>query len=229
MNDLILLHGSTGSAEQLRPLSELLAENYKVHLMDFSGHGKRELTDQAFSIQLFAEDLIRYMNDNSITSAGIFGYSMGGYVALQAAAEHPGRISSIVTLATKFAWDTATAEKESALLNPEQLKQKVPHFVIRLREMHSGEKWETVLLKTAEMMKELPEKQLTPEKLNIISTRCLLMIGDSDKMVSIDETYLAYKNITGSELCVLPGTIHPLEKADHQLLKYMIERFLKSL
>ena len=48
----------------------------------------------------------------TITRADIFGYSMGGYVALHAARRHPERIGSIMTLGTKFAWDTPTAEKE---------------------------------------------------------------------------------------------------------------------
>lgn len=40
------------------------------------------------------------------------------------------------------------------------------------------------------------------------------MLGDRDKMVTLDETVNAYKAIPGAALSVFPETPHPLEKVD---------------
>ena len=47
------------------------------------------------------------------------------------------------------------------------------------------------------------------------------MLGDRDKMVSLDETVAVYKSLPNAEMCVLPNTPHPLEQADTGLLTLM--------
>src|SRR3982751_5901517 len=100
---LLLLHGAIGSSAQLIPLAKKLKSNFEVKLFDFAGHGGRELP-QSFSIELFTNDLLKWMEENSPDKIDVFGYSMGGYVALYIARYHPEKINRIFTLATKFDW-----------------------------------------------------------------------------------------------------------------------------
>src|SRR5688572_11472647 len=109
-DNLILLHGALGSQEQLVELKTLLSEEFNVLLLDFSGHGGMEF-DGPFSIDLFVADTIHLMDTHQLSVAHIFGYSMGGYVALKLAHDHPGRADKIITLGTKYSWSPESAAK----------------------------------------------------------------------------------------------------------------------
>ena len=221
---LLLLHGAIGASTQLQPLADSLTAHYDVHLPDFPGHGGAPLPDQPFSISLFAEATLQYIRKHQLEDITIFGYSMGGYVALYLAKQHPGLISRIITLGTKFHWDEATAAKEVKMLNADTILQKVPAFADSLARSHAPQDWKEVLLKTSEMMLSMGhDNPLKPDEYKDITTPPLIMLGDRDKMVSIEETIAAYKGISGAQMAILPGTPHPIEQVNIALLSYFLQ------
>ena len=80
MHKLLLLHGAIGAKDQLQPLAQALKNDYEVHALNFSGHGGEQMPN-SFSIELFANDVLTYLDKTNIQKINIFGYSMGGYVA----------------------------------------------------------------------------------------------------------------------------------------------------
>lgn len=227
MKKILLLHGALGSKEQFNEIAGLLAESYNVHSFSFSGHGGRELTAEPFTIELFAQEITEYIKNNKLFGINIFGYSMGGYAALYAAFIQTELIGKIITLATKFNWSPEIAASEVKMLDAEKIKAKVPRFALELSERHGADKWEEVLLKTADMMTALGNKLLlTGCVLNEIKNEVLVSVGDSDKMVSLEETISAYRSLPNARLLVLPGTPHPLEQADPQRIVYEIQKFI---
>ncbi|SFM61216.1 Esterase/lipase [Chitinophaga sp. YR627] len=221
---MLLLHGAIGASIQLQPLAESLKAHYDVHLLDFPGHGGTPLPDQPFSIALFADATLQYIRQHQLEDLTIFGYSMGGYVALYLARQHPGLIGRIITLGTKFHWDEVTAAKETKMLNPETILQKVPAFADNLARLHAPRDWKQVLLQTSEMMLSMGrDNPLKIDDYKDITTPTLIMLGDRDKMVSIEETVVAYKGINGAQMAVLPGTPHPIEQVNLSLLAYFLQ------
>ncbi len=128
MKKLLLLHGAIGSADQLIPIAEKLGDKFDIHRLNFSGHGGGALPQEPFSIKLFANDVLRWMDLLSIKKIDIFGYSMGGYVALYLAKNYPDRIGKIFTLAAKFEWNEVGAEKESKMLISRKDRRKIACF-----------------------------------------------------------------------------------------------------
>ena len=80
--DVVLLHGALGSAAQLAPLKDILPPSLTPHIVEFEGHGDSEPSDRPFRTQHFAENVLAYMSSTEVERAVLFGYSMGGYVAL---------------------------------------------------------------------------------------------------------------------------------------------------
>jgi pimeloyl-ACP methyl ester carboxylesterase len=99
-------------------LAERLSEHFKVYAPDLAGHGGKPFPAEPFSMKLFAEGLLAFMDREHLDKVSIFGYSMGGYVGMYVAKHHPERIDKVVTLATKFHWDEAIATKEIQMLDP---------------------------------------------------------------------------------------------------------------
>ncbi len=225
--ELILLHGAIGSRSQLESLAETLRQKYIVHLLSFSGHGGLPLPSEPFSISLFADDVLAYMDAHGIAQTSIFGYSMGGYVALYLAKHFPARISKIITLATKFSWDDTIAANEVKMLDPEKIEQKLPAFAASLRDRHAPTDWKLVLKFTAEMMLAMgADNPLKLEDYGTLHHPVLVMLGDRDKMVSFEETVAVYKALPNAQLCVLPGTGHPIELVNLDFLNQAMLGFL---
>ncbi|NDK54934.1 alpha/beta fold hydrolase [Pontibacter fetidus] len=230
MENLILLHGALGAAATLGALQQALAGTYHVYTLDFAGHGGQAIPEQGYSIELFAQNVLSFMEQHQLQQAHIFGYSMGGYVGLYLAQQHPTRIKSVFTLATKFAWSEEAAVKEVKLLNPEKIKEKVPRFAAMLADRHTPQLWEQVMHKTADMMQQLGRQPLlTTAILAHIPQPVQVAVGDQDNMVAIEETIQAYRNLPNARLIVLPATQHPLETIAITRLKHEIDIFMASV
>lgn len=229
MQHIILLHGALGSKDQLLPLAGILEDTFQVHLFNFSGHGGRPFTDTAFSIPVFSEQVAGFMQETGIAQAHIFGYSMGGYAAIYLAKHHPEMVDKLITLATKFHWDEKTAAREVKMLDGKTIQEKVPAFAGQLQQRHAPNNWLTLLDKTSQLLSELGKQNaLTLEDYSTIITPSLVLLGDRDKMVTLDETIAVYKQLPNAQCGVLPGTPHAFEQVNMTLLAQLITGFIKQ-
>ncbi len=228
MQHLILLHGALGSNKQFQSLVQLLEGSFQIHTFNLHGHGGLPLPDPSFSIELFSEQVARYIQDMNIEKANIFGYSMGGYIAMYLAKQMPDTINKIVTLATKFYWDEETASKEVKLLDGKTIQEKLPAFAAQLQQRHAPVDWLTILDKTTELLISLGKNNtLQLEDYTSINTPALVLLGDRDKMVTLDETLAVYKQLPNAQFGILPGTPHVFEQVNLSLLAYLIKSFMK--
>lgn len=224
---IILLHGALGAQDQLTPLAEMLQTEREVHTLNFAGHGGVPFPGGGYEIKGFAEDLRSYMDEEGIDKADVFGYSMGGYVALTMAMELPERIGKIFTLATKFDWNPTSAAKEVKFLDPDVLEAKVPHFAEVLEKRHAPLDWKEVLGNTSQLMISLgagaAHKQDDWAK---VSIPVCLTVGSADNMVTSEETKSLKAALPNAEYKVYEGMKHPIEKVDTTFLAKEILSFL---
>lgn len=220
MGTILLIHGALGSASQVAPLAAVLRDAYDVHTVELDGHGDTPAATDSYSIAGFARNVRDFMVSREISHATVFGYSLGGYVALQLAAESPDLISTVATLGTKLAWTPEGAARETSRLDPAAIIAKVPQFAAALEARHAGAGgWERVLAKTARLMAELGARPIVDAAvLSRVQQRVRLMVGDRDNVVTVDETVAASRAIGRGELCVLPNTPHPFEQVRIPLL-----------
>jgi pimeloyl-ACP methyl ester carboxylesterase len=224
---LLLLHGAIGASDQLLPLIKLLDPSVKVYTLDFSGHGTSGSKPDDFSIEMFANDVLNFMEQENLPQVSVFGYSMGGYVAMYLARHYPHKINKVISLAAKFRWDPEGAAKEIQLLQPDKIESKIPAFAAVLQKRHQAHNWKDVLRKTAAMMERLGVyNALDIEDIKNINAPCLLLLGDKDKMVTLDETVKVFQHLPNGQLGVLPATTHPIELVNLELLAMLINRFI---
>ena len=224
---LLLLHGALGAASQFDRMSEILRQDFETLAMNFPGHGGREIPNEPFSFQIFVDDLIRFLDENNIDMIDVFGYSMGGYAALWLAKDYPERVGKIFTLATKMDWNETTARRESGMLDPEKMQEKIPTFTKVLEQRHSPQDWKIVVHKTAGMMIDLAKNHLTDKDFNSIKHLAMISVGDKDTMVSVEESRHVAEQLTNGKLHIFPETLHPFEKVNLEELTEQIRIFLK--
>lgn len=98
---LFLLHGTGGHLENYARNIPALAEKFHVIAMDFLWHGRSQTEgfDHAV-IPLLIDQILDVMNILKISSAHFEGQSMGGWVAMQLAIQHPEKVDRLVLTTT---------------------------------------------------------------------------------------------------------------------------------
>lgn len=93
--DLILIHGWAMHGGIFAPLTPLLAERFRVHLVDLPGHGFSRDDDAPAEVRDWSARIAAATPPRAIW----VGWSMGGLVALHAALDAPEHVRGLVEIA----------------------------------------------------------------------------------------------------------------------------------
>ena len=213
MQQLLILHGALGAKKQFLELKELLKDSYEVHCLEFEGHGGLSPHSGPYSIKRFAVQTQATLQALGWEKPMVFGYSMGGYVALKVESLYPGTFSKILTLGTKFNWTPESAAQEARMLNPEKIEEKVASFAFYLKQLHGENNWKSVLNRTADMMIEMGNNPpITEQVLQQIPVQVSCFRGENDAMVTEAETVWAVKHLPEAHYQEIPNWLHPIDK-----------------
>jgi len=96
---LVLVHGLAGSAENwLALVPEFTRNGYQVYALDLLGYGRSQQPDVDYSIALETDILRQFLDSQKLTQPDIVGWSMGGWISLKYAAEHPERVHRLILM-----------------------------------------------------------------------------------------------------------------------------------
>jgi pimeloyl-ACP methyl ester carboxylesterase len=225
MKTLLLLPGALGDSTQFGPLKALLNNDFEVICPDYPGHGQQAFLETPLCIPALSEWLLGVLK-NQTHPVAVFGYSLGGYLALYTALQHPQKFDSILTLATKFDWKPEQAAAEAKFLQLETLQAKSAAFLQKLESAHGKIAVPQLLKETAQLMLALGDKPLlNSTNLSNISIPVAIGVGDRDRMVGLDESYKAFKALPNGQFYVLPSTKHPFESVNLAQLHFQILSF----
>lgn len=228
MKPVLMLHGALGCAADFAPLQAALNGQLLSVAIDFPGHGLlAALPSDRFSIEAFSKTVSRHASDEK--KLRLFGYSMGGYVALYFASLFPEMVDKVFTLGTKLAWTPETGAKEASRLDPAKISEKVPLFAASLAQKHGLDHWEKNVTGTAAMLRALGEAPpLTNEALGRIQAEVRIARGSLDNMVSEEECLQAAALIPRAGYVCLEQQPHPFDQCDPHLLAAQLRAFFNE-
>jgi pimeloyl-ACP methyl ester carboxylesterase len=93
---LLFLHGLGDSADQFEPIAAQLPDSWHLLALDQRGHGGSFKPDEGYSPLDFADDAKALLDDLGLSSAHLFGHSMGGRNALLLSARYPNQVRSLI-------------------------------------------------------------------------------------------------------------------------------------
>jgi pimeloyl-ACP methyl ester carboxylesterase len=102
---LLLLHGGLFHTEMFGPNLTRLAQSRQVIGVDLQGHGRTPLGDREISLVDIGNDMAGVLKKLGYDKVDVLGYSMGGGVAFQLAAQHPEMVRRLVLVSTPYAQD----------------------------------------------------------------------------------------------------------------------------
>jgi pimeloyl-ACP methyl ester carboxylesterase len=220
---LVVLHGAFMTVELMGDLVPTLAEGYRVIGVEFQGHGHTADIDRPFSYEQFADDTAALLEHLGIDRADVYGYSLGGGVALQFGLRHPGRVHKLVIASASFS---------SSGMYPEVLGG-IEHIT---PDMFEGSPWRDTYDNVAPnpsafpvLVDKLKQLDMTPFDWPIdeLAAPALILVGDSDG-TTLEHAVETFRRLGGgffgdlapelcaSQLAILPGTTHVgmLERAE---------------
>ena len=96
---LVLVHGFGASTRHWRHNVPCIAQQYEVHAFDLLGFGRSaKPTDLALDTGVWCDQLLAYVGERVERPAVFVGNSLGGYVALRAAATQPDSSAGVALL-----------------------------------------------------------------------------------------------------------------------------------
>ncbi|MBC8257548.1 MAG: alpha/beta hydrolase [SAR324 cluster bacterium] len=95
---VVFIHGLGSSAEDWSYQTEFFSKHFQVLAYDVRGHGQSDKPKGAYSVPLFAEDLLNLLNALAIEKVHIVGLSMGGWIVFQFGLDYPERVKSLTVV-----------------------------------------------------------------------------------------------------------------------------------
>src|SRR6478672_567950 len=107
---IVFLHGFTGSSRDFFNILNDLASQYRCLIPDLPGHGKTQVleTETVFSTSGQVALLASWLNSLKVHKIHLFGYSMGGRLAIQFATKNSHYLNSLMLASTTAGIETDT-------------------------------------------------------------------------------------------------------------------------
>ena len=196
---LFLLHGYTQSSRSWRPYVKEYDQDYEVYLVDLTGHGRSEPFKQDLSIRSVAQDLDALIKHLQLEQIQAIGFSFGGDVLYQLALINPTLVESMVTIGAVGTW---TIDDFPEYLEAFTFENR-SNFSW-LETAHAGDEHIRAIMS---QFKNYSVK-LSDEELQSIKPEILIVVGDNDHGMNLEEVVRVKKNLPESDLWILPNVAH---------------------
>ena len=94
--DVLCVHGITANARCWDVLAEALSPEHRVIAMDLRGRGLSDKPDTGYSLDYHVRDILALIDDLGIDRVVLMGHSLGAFIVLAFAGEHPDRVDRLV-------------------------------------------------------------------------------------------------------------------------------------
>lgn len=129
---LMLVHGNAAHAHWWSFIAPLLSDDYYVVAHDLSGHGESEHRP-AYSLDIFARELIGVMEDAGCGDLVIIGHSFGGSVSTRAATLLGDRLSGLLLAETILSPPSSVRQGRSPSVRRERIYEDYEEIRGRFR------------------------------------------------------------------------------------------------
>jgi len=233
---LVLIHGAlSGIGTSFGSFLPLLARTRRVIAVELQAHGRTPDIDRPFTVTAFAADVVELLDRLGVDRADVFGWSLGGAVALRLGTDHPERVGRLVLASMSF----ADAGVHPGLLDgiadlqPEHLHGSEFHEEY-LRTAPDPTGWANLVEKVK--VQDAAPEQWTGEEVAALEAPALIVLADSDIIRpehGVEMFRLLGGGVAGdlvglpaSRLAILPGSTHTTIPQRADWLAPMIGEFL---
>ncbi|MGR3565824.1 MAG: alpha/beta fold hydrolase [Heliomarina sp.] len=239
---LVLVHGVGANLASWDGVAERLRGEFDILRSDLRGHGESARIDNPITIDTFAEDILRVMDEQGVESAHLAGFSLGGLIAQRLVVGWPDRFRRIVILSAVAGRTPEERAKVTDRLGmirdggmkaitgaarerwfTEKFARDNPDLITRrIAEMEAAH-----VPSYLEAYRVFGQTELV-DTLHRITHPALIMTGEFDQGSNPRMARTMHELIDGSELEILPGLKHSVLLEASDLIAERIAAFLNK-
>jgi pimeloyl-ACP methyl ester carboxylesterase len=224
---VVLVHGFGADKDHWSMYAKHLTDRYHVIAPDLPGFGENDLSPaRDYSIKAQTDRLIRFLDALGIREAHLGGNSMGGYIVLQAALDHPSRLKSLTLLNNAGVVGTGESELQQAAQrgeNPLVLRKfedvdRLMAFVMHKPRAIPGQ-FKKVMFADSRRREALLDgifaaivedslNNPATERLGSVNVPTLIIWGRHDRLIDVSCVEVLKSGIKGSEAVIFEHVGH---------------------
>lgn len=242
---LIFIHGFPFDKSAWLPQLTALKSTHRVIAYDIRGFGATSAGKQKESIRLFADDLIKFLDQMGIPKAVVCGLSMGGYIVLNAVERYPDRFEALILSDTQAIAD-APKVKEKRLETIEQIKKEgttafTEGFVQKVFCAESLENKKELVENVKKIMLSTPQQTIIStltalaerpnmsDSLRKIEIPTLIICGKEDTVTPPTESEFLHIHIKNSVLQLIEKAGHLANLEQPDVFNKSITQFMSDI
>ena len=203
---LLLMPSGMWGTENFAGLTEALAEEYQVIVMDARGRGRSTDSGRRLDIAVMADDVVALMGELGIETAHVVGWADSAIVGLEMAMRYPERVDKLVAYAPNYTVEGLT-EEHRAWLKSLTLDDMMGMFEEGYARIAPNPEYLPVILERVRAL-FLTEPNYTLDQLGEITAPTLVLDGEEDESIVREHLEEMAAAIPNAELAFLPGLSH---------------------
>jgi len=181
---------------------------------DSRGHGRSNNPTGAMSYRLLADDIAAFVQALDLHNPLVAGYSDGGQVALEIGMRYPNLPRCLVVGAAWFKFSTVyrawvrdvVGDEGSPEVDTARFARNHPDWAAWLQQLYGPDDWKPLLVRIKPMW--TTPLNYTPDDFAQVVAPTLVLLGDHDELVPVEEAAEMYRLLPRGELAVVPGADH---------------------
>jgi len=242
---IIFLHGYPFDKTMWQGQIDFLASSHRLIPCNIRGFGKSKDEESKLSIDMFADDLIEFMDKLIIEKAILCGLSMGGFIALNAIKKSPNRFEALILCDTQCIADsTEVREKRYKTIDKieadgaEKFNEGFINSVFHKNSMTNKKELvsqlsSVVFSNSNHIIKQglvaIAERTETCSTLGDISIPTLIICGREDEVTPLEQSEYLNANIKDSTLQVIDDAGHVSNLEQPEAFNTHLLEFLNEL
>ena len=235
---LILLHGGLFNIDlQFGELLPSLSATRQVIAVDFQGHGRTNDIERPLTCADLASDIVGLLQHLDVPQVDVFGFSVGGGVALHLAVRHPELVRKAIISSASFHPDGDRSENTEAVgeMTVDMIAGTPMEAEYRAKSPHP-DRLQQLLDKLGTF--DPGFKGWSDEEIRGIAAPTLITVGDCD---AVELQHMVrflqlrggdvngdFVGVPSSQLAVFPGTTHFYGLARTDLVRDVVLAFLDA-
>ncbi len=216
----LVLHGWRSKSDRWQRVAEILSNNgFKVIIPDLPGFGRSEELKTAWNLDNYADFCFNFIQSLGIDNFYLAGHSFSGATAIKMAIKDSSKIEKLFLIAPACIREKTF--KKSLLFFISKifkvfsfipfLRKAFYKFIVRKSDYQYNEG----------IMKQTYLKIISEDLsgvLGLIKLPCILIWGDKDVSVPLNQGEIIHEKIKGSKLEIIPGVGHAIEQEAPDIL-----------
>jgi len=225
---ILLIQGYAQYSGHWATMTPPLSKEYRVISFDNRGTGQSDKPDIPYTMKMMAADAKGLLDAIGVDSAHIFGVSMGGMISQEFALNHHDKLRSLILGCTQCGGEKMILPTEEALaflFSPEMAKLSVEERARATAPWLWTQEFIAKHPEAVEFYVAITSKYPTPihgyacqaqaiighdtyERLPQIKAPTLVIAGDADRLIPVENSKVLASRIPNAELVILENAGH---------------------